>query len=214
MAAGIKQDQVLIATVDAFQGEERDFMFVSTVRSSYHGLNFAASLKRINVILSRGSIATFVVSNSRVFGRGDLRPLDSKYPQDTKEGLEALQRLFKWQNKLENVYTLDTWRRMFPSPNHKIMTVGEEDIVMWQDKCKTSWEKLYYESWRRSILKQWLPNLIWTAGQIEEKWPEFRTIFRIANIRRMLADMMAYCTQLWIDNVIRDIGGANATRRV
>ena len=211
---GFRQDQVLIATVDAFQGSERDFMFVSTVRSSYHGLNFAASLKRINVILSRGSIATFVVSNSRVFGRGDLRPLDSKYPQDTKEGLEALQRLFKWQNKLENVYTLDTWRRMFPSPNHKIMTVSEEDIVMWQDKCKTSWEKLYYESWRRSILKQWLPNLIWTAGQIEEKWPEFRTIFRIANIRRMLADMMAYCTQLWIDNVIRDIGGANPTRRV
>lgn len=47
---GFKIDQMLIATADAFQGSERKFMFVSTVRTSYHGLNFAASLRRVNVI--------------------------------------------------------------------------------------------------------------------------------------------------------------------
>ena len=211
---GFKPDQVLIATVDAFQGSERDFMFVSTVRSSYHGLNFAASLKRINVILSRGIIATFVVSNSRVFGRSDLRVQDRKHPQDVKEGLEALQRLFKWQNQLENVYSLDTWRRIFSTPNHKVMMMSKESITLGRDKCKTSWEKLYYESWRRNILKQWIPDLAWTPGQIEENWPKFRVIFNIANIRRVLADMMAYCTQLWIDNIIVNMGGANPARRV
>ena len=211
---GFKPDQVLIATVDAFQGSERNFMFVSTVRSSYHGLNFAASLKRINVILSRGIIATFVISNSRVFGRSDLRVQGRKHPQDVKEGLEALQRLFKWQNQLENVYNLDTWRRIFSTPNHKVMTMSEESITLRRDKCKTSWEKLYYESWRRNILKQWIPDLAWTPGQIEENWPKFRVIFNIANTRRVLADMMAYCTQLWIDNVIVNMGGANPARRV
>jgi len=209
-----KQDQVLIATVDAFQGSERNFMFVSTVRSSYHGLNFAASLKRINVILSRGIIATFVISNSRVFGRNDLRVQDSKYPQDVKEGLGALQRLFQWQNQLENVYNLDTWRRIFSTPSHKVMMMSEESIILERDKCKTSWEKLYYESWRRNILRQWIPDLAWTPGQIEENWPKFRVIFSIANTRRILADMMAYCTQLWIDNVIVNMGGANPARRV
>ena len=211
---GFKPDQVLIATVDAFQGSERNFMFVSTVRSSYHGLNFAASLKRINVILSRGIIATFVISNSRVFGRSDLRVQDSKYPQDVKEGLEALQRLFKWQDQLENVYNLDTWRRIFSTPNHKVMMMSEESITLGRDKCNTSWEKLYYESWRRGILRQWIPDLAWTPGQIEENWPKFRVIFSIANTRRILADMMAYCTQLWIDNVIVNMGGSNPARRV
>jgi superfamily I DNA and/or RNA helicase len=148
---GFKSDHVLIATVDAFQGSEREFMFVSTVRSSYHGLNFAASLKRINVILSRGRMATFVISNSRVFGRRDLMPIDKKHNQDTKEGLEALQRLFRWQNELENVYILDTWRRIFSSPNHRVMKTNEEDTRVRECKCKTDWEKLYYESWRRSI---------------------------------------------------------------
>ena len=112
---GFKIDQMLIATADAFQGPERKFMFVSTVRTSYHGLGFAASLRRVNVILSRGSVATFVVSNGRVFGRRDLRP-DRKHKVDTREGIEALQRLFEWQHSLDNVYTLDTWRKVFGEP--------------------------------------------------------------------------------------------------
>ena len=97
-------------------------MFVSTctVRTSYRGLNFAASLRRINVILSRGSLVTFVISNRRVFGRRDLLPI-KKYPPDTKEGLEALQRLFEWQGQLGNVYTLDTWRRVFEGPHPQVM---------------------------------------------------------------------------------------------
>ena len=81
-------------------------------------------------------------------------------------------------------------------------------------ECKAGWENLYYESWRRSILKRWLPSAEWTSGQIEEGWPKFRVIFRIANIRRLLADTMAYCTQLWIDNIIGNMGGPNPMRVV
>ena len=43
--------------------------------------------------------------------------------------------------------------------------------------------------------------------QIEENRQKVRVVFRIANIRRILADTMAYCTQLWIDNLIGTMGG-------
>jgi hypothetical protein len=131
-----KLDQVLIATADAFQGSEREFMFVSTVRTSYHGWKFTASLRRINVILSRGSIATFVTSNSRVFGRSDLGT-GQKYKPDAKEGLEALQRLFERKSELRNVYTLDTWRRMFEGLVYQV-TIVKEDIV---SKLEDNWKR-------------------------------------------------------------------------
>ena len=209
---GFKVDQVLIATTDAFQGSEREFMFVSTVRSSYHGLKFAASLRRINVILSRGSVVTFVISNSRVFGRGDRRLLEQKHKPDTREGLEALQRLFKWQSELDNVYTLDTWRRVF--------TLGQPPVqVNLTEKgpidAGKRWNELYYRSWRISILRKWHLDKEWVSmEQIDNDWQQFRVVFRIANVRRILMDTLAYCTQLWIDNIVEKMGGPNPTRTV
>ena len=110
-------------------------MFVSTVRTSYHGLKFAASLRRLNVILSRGSLVTFLISNGRVFGRSDLQP-DHKHKPDTKEGLAALQRLFKWQGELQNVYNLDTWRRIFRGAVHSVTIINEEAEKRAEEGCK------------------------------------------------------------------------------
>lgn len=210
---GFKLDQLLIATADAFQGSERKFMFVSTVRTSYHGLKFAASLRRVNVILSRGSVATFVVSNGRVFGRRDLRP-DQKHKIDTREGIEALQRLFEWQRRLDNVYTLDTWRKVFGDPIPQINTIrndAHEELTEGESKGK--WEKLYYETWRLAILRRWRPNMVDPSQSVlETSWQQFRVLFRIANNRRILSDTMAYCTQLWTDNIIGTMGGPNPKR--
>ena len=134
-------------------------MFVSTVRTSYHGLKFAASLRRVNVILSRGSVATFVISNGRVFGRRDLQP-DQKHKIDTREGIEALQRLFEWQRRLDNVYTLDTWRKVFGDPISQINTISNDAYKgLTEGESKGKWEKLYYETWRLAILRRWRPIL-------------------------------------------------------
>ena len=211
---GFKLDQVLIATADAFQGSEREFMFVSTVRTSYQGLKFAASLRRINVILSRGSIATFFVSNSRVFGRSDLGT-GQKYKSDAKEGIEAIRHLFEWQGGLKNIYTLDTWRRIFNDSIHQITMVGEDIVGMQEERGKNKWEKLYYQSWRTSILGGGRPATVWTSmEQIEESWKKFRMDYLVANIRRILSDMMAYCTHLWVDNILATMGGPNPERVV
>ena len=180
------------------------------------GLNFAASLRRINVILSRGSLVTFVISNRKEFGRGDLLPV-KKYPPDTKEGLEALQRLFEWQGQLGNVYTLDTWRRVFEGPHPQVMMMGADSYPrsMSEIEGKSKWERLYYETWRMKIIRSWRPNVKGTSIEcIEKSWQQFRVVFRIANNRRILSDTMAYCTQLWVDNIIGAMGGPNPKRVV
>ena len=50
--------------------------------------------------------------------------------------------------------------------------------------------------------------------QIDNDWQQFRVVFRIANVRRILMDTLAYCTQLWIDNIVEKMGGPNPTRTV
>ena len=149
-----------------------------------------------------------------MFGRSDLQP-DHKHKPDTKEGLAALQRLFKWQGELQNVYNLDTWRRIFRGSVHSVTIINEEAEKRAEEGCKHKWEKLYYVTWKISILKLWLPKQVWTSIElIEDSWQQFRIVFQIANIRRILTDSMAYCTQLLIDNLIGTIGGPNPTRVV
>ena len=66
-----------------------------------------------------------------------------------------------------------------------------------------------------NILKRWRPNLVnISKDYLEKSWQQFRGIFRIANVRRILSDTMVYCTQLWIDNLIGDMGGPNPKRVV
>ena len=54
-------DCVLVSTVDAFQGGERDIIILNTVRS--HGIGHAAYANRINVAVTRARRHLFVVGN-------------------------------------------------------------------------------------------------------------------------------------------------------
>ena len=59
-----------IASVDAFQGREKDIIIISCVRSNEHqGIGFLADPRRLNVALTRAKYAVIVVGNPKVLSR-------------------------------------------------------------------------------------------------------------------------------------------------
>jgi len=70
--AKIYQD-IEIASVDAFQGREKDIIIISCVRSNEHqGIGFLADPRRLNVALTRAKYAVIVVGNPKVLSRHPL----------------------------------------------------------------------------------------------------------------------------------------------
>ena len=62
-----------IASVDAFQGREKDIIIISCVRSNEHqGIGFLADPRRLNVALTRAKFAVIVVGNPKVLSRHPL----------------------------------------------------------------------------------------------------------------------------------------------
>ncbi|CAF4442844.1 unnamed protein product, partial [Rotaria magnacalcarata] len=59
-----------IATVDGFQGREKDVILISTVRADAeelggHSLGFVADRRRLNVALTRGKYAVYIVGHAK-----------------------------------------------------------------------------------------------------------------------------------------------------
>ena len=88
---GFKYNSVTVATADAFQGSERDYMIVSTVRTSTSGIEFAFSQKRLNVMLTRGKVLTVVVSNKSMFESRNMEGVinNVKTTPDARRGGEG-----------------------------------------------------------------------------------------------------------------------------
>lgn len=69
----IKISSVGIGSVDSFQGQERNVIIVSTVRSfKGKGIGFVGDAKRLNVTLSRAKTALVIVGNDGVLKKNEL----------------------------------------------------------------------------------------------------------------------------------------------
>ena len=91
-AAGIKTaghlDDIEIATVDSFQGKEKDIIILSTVRGcpESNSLGFLADVRRMNVALTRAKMGLFVVGKTQTLQVNEQWSALISHARQTKNG--------------------------------------------------------------------------------------------------------------------------------
>jgi len=90
-----KNITVDFGTVDTFQGQERDFIIVSMVRSNHHAnIGFARSLNRINVAFSRAKQLLIILGSAKTFS--EIKTSDNS---DIKKAKSVYRNIFNISHK-------------------------------------------------------------------------------------------------------------------
>ncbi|CAD8067204.1 unnamed protein product [Paramecium sonneborni] len=106
-----------VNTVDSFQGQEKDIIIFSCVRSSdCKGIGFLSDGRRINVALTRAKYALFVIGNGLTLSKGQL-----------------------WRNFLLNMQERELYRKIDSIKKYSFQNILKDE---WEDEDKKMADKL------------------------------------------------------------------------
>ena len=109
-----KNIDIEINTVDSFQGQERDIVIFSTVRSNFlnddeynknhTGIGFLNDFRRMNVALSRAKYACYVIGNSNTLKNNSYwkKLIDYCQLNDTFYKINSINEISEFKRKILN----------------------------------------------------------------------------------------------------------------